>query len=68
MTDSALGYIEEMLTKIVGLEVEIVRMLGKWKLSQNREVRDRSSAAAYLQKRGADTMAAAIRKTIGGHV
>jgi transcriptional regulator len=65
MTDSAPEYIDEMLTKIVGIEVEVVRMVGKWKLSQNREERDRRSAAAELQKRGALTMAAATLKTIG---
>jgi transcriptional regulator len=65
MTDSAPEYIDEMLTKIVGIEVEVVRMVGKWKLSQNREERDRRSAAAELQKRGAQTLAAATLKTIG---
>lgn len=65
MTDSAPEYIDEMLTKIVGIEVEVVRMVGKWKLSQNREERDRTNAAAELQKRGANTMADAMLKTVG---
>lgn len=67
MTDSAPEYIDEMLTKIVGIEVEVVRMVGKWKLSQNREERDRTNAAEELQKRGGEAMAAAMLKTVGGN-
>jgi transcriptional regulator len=33
MTDSSKDYIDRMLTAIVGIEVEITRLLGKWKLS-----------------------------------
>jgi transcriptional regulator len=66
MTDSAPEYIDEMLTKIVGIEVEVATMVGKWKLSQNREERDLKGAAAELQKRGADTLAAAMLGTLGG--
>ena len=67
MTDSTPEYIDEMLTKIVGIEVEIVRMVGKWKLSQNREEGDRTNAAEELQKRGAEVIAAAMLKTVGGN-
>lgn len=52
MTDSPPEFIDQMLTHIVGIEIEIVRMVGKWKLSQNREARDREGAARELQARG----------------
>lgn len=36
MTDSSPEYIDKMLSAIVGIEVEITKMAGKWKLSQTR--------------------------------
>lgn len=40
MTDSAPDYIDAMLKAIVGIEIEITRLIGKFKLSQNRAVPD----------------------------
>ncbi|HVL34503.1 MAG TPA: FMN-binding negative transcriptional regulator [Burkholderiales bacterium] len=60
MTDSAPDYIDEMLSAIVGLEIEVTRMVGKWKLSQNKEARDRVQAAEELGKRGAQAIAQAM--------
>ena len=39
MSDSAPEYIDEMLRHIVGIEVTITSLVGKSKLSQNREPR-----------------------------
>jgi transcriptional regulator len=61
MTDASEEYIEQMLAAIVGIEIDITRMLGKWKLSQNRDERDRLSAADALEQRGEAAMAAAMR-------
>lgn len=61
MGDSSKEYIDDMLTKIVGIEVGITRIVGKWKLSQNREDRDRVNAAAELEARGERALAAAMR-------
>jgi transcriptional regulator len=61
MSDSSPEYIGEMLANIVGLEVEVERMVGKWKLSQNKEERDRVHAAETLRARGeAETSAAML--------
>jgi transcriptional regulator len=60
MTDSAPDYIDQMLKAIVGIEIEITRLIGKWKLSQNREERDRLSAAEELRKRGDEAMSTAM--------
>jgi transcriptional regulator len=65
MTDSSAEYIDQMLAAIVGLEVEISRMVGKWKLSQNKEARDRTGAAEELRKRGEDVMAQAMMDATG---
>lgn len=52
MTDSSPQYIDEMVAKVVGIEIEITRMVGKWKLSQNKGERDRVAAAEELRRRG----------------
>lgn len=48
MTDAPKDYTEAMLKVIVGLEIEITRLVGKAKLSQNKEVRDIKSAGEAL--------------------
>lgn len=60
--DSAPGYIDSMLQMIVGIEVQITRIVGKVKLSQNRELRDRSNAAQELRKRAHVALADAMER------
>jgi transcriptional regulator len=60
MTDSTPEFIDQMLANIVGLEIEIVKMVGKWKLSQNREPRDLENAADEVGRRGKPETAAAM--------
>lgn len=64
MTDSDSGYIDGMLKSIVGIEVEISRMVGKFKLSQNKEMRDRQGMVEQLQARGQDALAEAAQQTL----
>ncbi|TCS33064.1 PaiB family negative transcriptional regulator [Paucimonas lemoignei] len=52
MTDGPKDYIDTQLKAIVGLEIEITRLIGKSKLSQNREVRDLRSAGEALKAQG----------------
>jgi transcriptional regulator len=61
MTDSAPEYIDGMLRNIVGIEVAITSLVGKSKLSQNREVRDRLNAAEALGERGHAELAQRMR-------
>jgi transcriptional regulator len=64
VTDAPERYIETMLRGIVGFRFDIARLEGKWKMSQNRETRDRVGAAAGLEARGQNEdaqVAAAIR-------
>jgi transcriptional regulator len=65
MTDSSKEYIDQMLTAIVGIEIGITRMIGKWKLSQNKEERDRINAAEELRKRGEQAISGAMLTTVG---
>lgn len=64
MTDSESAYIDRMLQAIVGIEVEVTRMVGKFKLSQNKEARDRLGAAGSLQAMGNVPLSEAMRKTL----
>jgi len=64
MTDSSKDYIDKMLSSIVGIEIDITKMVGKWKLSQNKEERDRINAAEELRNRGAQAMAEAMLNTV----
>jgi len=61
MTDSEPAYIEDMLTKIVGIEVLPERIVVKSKLSQNKEDRDRIGAADALEQRGEREVSGAMR-------
>lgn len=44
MTDSAPEYIDAMLKAIVGIQVDVTRIVGKYKLGQNKDRRDLESA------------------------
>jgi len=60
MTDSSKEYIDQMVQAIVGIEIEITKMVGKFKLSQNREDRDRIGAAENLRKHGEQIVSSAM--------
>lgn len=64
MGDSEPAYIDDMLSKIVGLEIAITRLVGKWKLSQNKETRDRQGAVQGLREHGEDATADAMLATL----
>jgi transcriptional regulator len=63
MTDSEASYIDDMLTRIVGIEVAIDRIVGKWKLGQNKDARDRQGATDALAGRH-PAMAASMRASL----
>lgn len=52
MTDSSPDFIDPLLKAIVGVEIDITRLVGKLKLSQNEEIRDARSAGDALKGRG----------------
>jgi transcriptional regulator len=64
MGDSAPDFIDTLLKNIVGIEIAITSLVGKSKLSQNKDLRDRSGAAAALAARGHDEIAQAMRSTL----
>lgn len=64
MGEAPPDYIQMMLGNIVGIEVQVTSLVGKSKLSQNRELRDRRNAADTLAERGRDGLAQAMRSTL----
>jgi transcriptional regulator len=60
MTDSRREYIDQMLQAIVGLEIEVTRLVGKFKLSQNKETRDIRGAGEALTELGESVIGEAM--------
>ena len=48
VTDAPVDYIEKMLGAIVGIEITITRLLGKWKVSQNQPPANQTSLIKAL--------------------
>lgn len=49
VTDAPASFIQSQIKGIVGLEIEITDMRGKWKVSQNRPVADRVGVAEGME-------------------
>lgn len=50
VTDAPADYIDKLLGAIVGIEIPIVKLTGKWKVSQNRSAEDRAQVASSLRQ------------------
>ena len=48
VSDAPSMYIEKMLSAIVGLEIEIISMVGKWKVSQNQSLENQQGVISGL--------------------
>ena len=48
VTDAPADYIEKMVGAIVGIEIAITRLLGKWKVSQNQPPANQASLTRAL--------------------
>jgi transcriptional regulator len=48
VTDAPADFIDRMLGAIVGIEIELISLAGKWKVSQNRSAADRAGTVAGL--------------------
>ena len=60
MGDAPKDYVDAMVKAIVGIQVEITRLVGKSKLSQNKEARDIQGAAEALKSSGESQLADAM--------
>jgi transcriptional regulator len=64
MGDAPREYLDRMLTLIVGIEVQLTRVEGKRKLSQNKDPRDRDGVVKNLRERAQPALASAVAGTI----
>jgi len=66
--DAPADFIDKLVGAIVGLEIAVERLAGKWKLSQNQVLRDREGVVAGLAGESRDdarAMSDWIRQSIG---
>ena len=60
MGDAPKDYVDAMVKAIVGVQIEVTRLVGKSKLSQNKEARDIQGAAEALKSSGESQLADAM--------
>ena len=63
VSDAPESYVEAMLKGIVGFELAIIQLDGKYKLNQNRDQADREAVAAAYEREGRADMARLMDKT-----
>jgi len=67
VSDAPADFIEATLGAIVGLEIELSSLVGKWKVSQNRAAADRAGVVdGLLRERDDEALAAEVRAPGGG--
>ena len=67
LTDTPRAYLDKMMGAIVGIEIPITKLTGKWKVSQNRPHTDKLGVIKGLSNRRDEqsaAMAALVRSTI----
>jgi transcriptional regulator len=64
MGDAPREYLDRMLAMIVGIEVQLTRLEGKRKLSQNKDTRDREGVVKNLRERAEHDLASSLAGTI----
>lgn len=65
MADAPEEFIAMQLRAIVGIEIQVTKLIGKWKTSQNRPAADQQGVVAGLRESGdalAQAMAAAVEQ------
>jgi transcriptional regulator len=61
VSDAPDDYVQQMLRAIVGIEIALDSLVGKWKVSQNRSAADREGTVHGLAAAQADEMAALVQ-------
>jgi transcriptional regulator len=50
VTDAPPAFIDKQLGAIVGIEIVLTKLIGKWKVSQNRPAKDRDGVVQKLSE------------------
>lgn len=69
VSDAPSDFIDTMVEAIIGIEIPIARLTGKWKVSQNRPEKDRAGVVEGLMQQTNDdaaAMAKLVRQSKGG--
>ena len=66
VADAPADYLQTMLRAIVGIEIVVDTLVGKWKISQNRSAADRLGVAAGLAEGAPEAQAMADLVRAGG--
>jgi transcriptional regulator len=64
--DAPESYLRSMLAAVVGIELAITRVVGKWKVSQNQPAANRAGVESGLRQRGDLPDAAAMADLVAG--
>ncbi len=64
LSDAPADYIEAMLRAIIGIEIPLSKLVGKWKVSQNRSTPDKLGVVAGLNAQGEMPMANLVGRFI----
>jgi transcriptional regulator len=67
VTDAPPAFIAAQIRGIVGIEIEISELHGKWKVSQNRPVPDRAGVAEGLEGEAGSETAREMAKLVRGY-
>jgi transcriptional regulator len=62
VADAPTEFTEKLLESIVGIEMKITKLLGKWKVSQNQPVQNKSSVIKGLKDNQRQEMADLVKK------
>lgn len=65
VSDAPADFTEKLIGSVVGIEMIVTRLVGKWKISQNQPERNRTGVAAGLRSMGASPMAELIERGVG---
>ena len=69
VTDAPADYVEKMVAAVVGIEISITQLVGKWKVSQNRSISDRVGVVETLEREAVPSgtaIADLMRETLDG--
>lgn len=67
VADAPRDYTEKMISALVGIEIEVTRLEGKWKASQNQPAENQAGIIAALRADGSDN-GTAMAGLIAAHV
>jgi transcriptional regulator len=65
VSDAPADYVDAMVKAIVGIEIPLTRLVGKWKVSQNRPEPDRAGVVDALMRDGRESASAMARLVRG---